>query len=396
MALVDSHRAIGAVTRLLIDHLTRLGFETSVGKPEAAALVNTAAKLNLFLFEIDFDASLRNVQLDPERPSPIWLSLRYLLTAFDANEISDSAAAQELLGQGIAALHQLNFLTLDDAVDAAIRSALENSPEALKITFDSARAEALSRIMQGGSESYRLSAALEVRPVMIVPAELPGYERLVGVDYTRTPVVEIGADGVDIEVFPSLGPRLSHLEPARFAPGDVIEVHGADLHLGGMFCTLDGVELRVQGQRADRLTVQIEGPPPAPGAQGPIAAGAAISPGEHALQARLLLQNGRFRGSNMLVGALRPVVTGASLSGAGDLTVTGLLLGTDSDDVLVAFHADGEVAALVDSPTTAADQQSLSVAQTALAAAGVSLGLYLVIVRVNGQQAALSPQLRVG
>ena len=41
MALAHSGRAIGAVTRLLRDHLMRRGFEVSVGKPEEAATTNT-------------------------------------------------------------------------------------------------------------------------------------------------------------------------------------------------------------------------------------------------------------------------------------------------------------------------------------------------------------------
>ena len=99
MALADSGRAIGAVTRLLREHLVRRGFAVSVGKPEEAADTNTNAKLNLFLYETTFDASLRNVSLHHRQP-PLWLSLKYLLTAFDDRESSDSADALELLSRG--------------------------------------------------------------------------------------------------------------------------------------------------------------------------------------------------------------------------------------------------------------------------------------------------------
>ena len=101
MAFADSGRAIGAVTRLLQDHLIRRGFEVSVGRPEAAAAANANAKLNLFLYETAFDAQLRNHNLRDGEPAPLWLVLRYLLTAFDADEDSDSAAAHELLGRGL-------------------------------------------------------------------------------------------------------------------------------------------------------------------------------------------------------------------------------------------------------------------------------------------------------
>ena len=101
MARADTQRAIGAVTMLLRDHLIRRGYAVSVGKPELAAQTNTAAKLNLFLYETVFDASLRNVGIDDESPTPLWLVLRYLLTAFDEEEQSDSPEAHELLGQGL-------------------------------------------------------------------------------------------------------------------------------------------------------------------------------------------------------------------------------------------------------------------------------------------------------
>src|SRR5678816_1687397 len=102
MAAADTSRAIGAVTRLLRDHLIRRGIEVSVGKPEAAAQDATPdAKLNLFLYEVGFDPFLRNVELRPADPPPLWLILKYLLTAFDAGEDSDSADAHELLGRGI-------------------------------------------------------------------------------------------------------------------------------------------------------------------------------------------------------------------------------------------------------------------------------------------------------
>ena len=96
--------------------------------------------------------------------------LKYLLTAFDGDENSDSAIAHELIGRGIAALHELNFLALDALVATDVRLALENNPEPLKLTFDETTADLLSKIMQGTDERYRLSIAFQMRPVMIVPA----------------------------------------------------------------------------------------------------------------------------------------------------------------------------------------------------------------------------------
>jgi hypothetical protein len=122
VALADSGRAIGPVTRLLRDHLIRRGFDVSVGCPQDAARADTNDKLNLSLYEMCFDASMRNLAPDPP---PLWLTLKYLLTAFDAGKLSASATAHELLGCGLSELQELSFLRLDPLIDLRVRLALE-------------------------------------------------------------------------------------------------------------------------------------------------------------------------------------------------------------------------------------------------------------------------------
>ena len=101
MALLDSNRSIGAVTRLLLDHLDRrTGHTITAGRAEEAAGGN-ARTLNLFLYETVFDAHLKNVTLVEGRSPPLWLTLKYLLTAFDQTGDSDTPDAHEVLGQGM-------------------------------------------------------------------------------------------------------------------------------------------------------------------------------------------------------------------------------------------------------------------------------------------------------
>jgi hypothetical protein len=388
MALADSRRAIGAVTRLLQDHLIRRGFEVSVGKPEQAATANTNAKLNLFLYETLFDANLKNVALDEQRPTPLWLTLKYLITAFDADENSDSASAHELLGRGLTALHELNFLWLDPLVAPDVRLALENNPEPLKLTFDETTAELLSKIMQGTDERYRLSVAFQMRPVMIALAEPPSYSLLVGIDYTTAPPTTIGEEGVHLDVLPTLGPRLTALRPDRFAAGDEIEVFGEELHLTGLECVLGDTVLTILSRRTDRLLVQAEGEITGGATEGPIAAGGAISAGEYPLIVRRPLSPTRFRSSNLLAARLLPTLDTGALDGVGGLTLTGMLLGTDDDDILVALHRDGRIVRAFDVVTTSADQHTLAVASLGT---GLAAGDYRVILSVNSQQARSSP-----
>jgi hypothetical protein len=382
MALADSGKAIGAVTRLLQDHLLRRGFEVSIGKPEQAAASNTNAKLNLFLYETGFDGHLRNHPLRNGEQPPLWMVLKYLLTAFDAKENSDTADAHELLGQGISALNDLNFLTLDSLVAPQVRLALENSPEPLKLTFDETTADLLSKIMQGTDERYRLSIAFQMRPVMIMPGVDPYASLLVGIDYTTAPPTTIGKDGIAIDVRPSLGPSLDSIDPAAFEAGEQIELHGEDLGGVDLEAVLDDVELTITDRRNDRLVVTVDGGP-----GNLIASGTAISAGEHPLFVRRRLSATRTRSSNLVVARLLPTVSSASLV-AGSLVINGVLLGTESDDAVVAFYQDGRTVRLFDVVTASANQQTLTVPGIVGA---VPAGPYRAIIRVNNQQAKVSP-----
>ncbi len=388
MAAVDTGRAIGAVTRLVRDHLIRRGFEVSVGKPEDAAASNTNAKLNLFLYETLFDPQLRNVELRRGEPPPLWLVLKYLLTAFDDGEDSDSADAHELLGRGIAALQELYLLRLVPPVIPSVQAALQDNPEALKLTFDEANTELLSKIMQGTDERYRLSAAFQVRPVLIMPAVPSNSSLLVGIDYSTVPQTVIGPDGVSIDVIPSMGPTLDRIVPAAFEAGASVELFGDDLQGDQIEAVLGDQVLTIVEQRADRLLVTIEGTPPAP-----IASGTTLSAGEHALTVRRRLSPTRVRTGGLQLAKLLPTVTGAALVGA-DLQVTGVLLGrgplqADTDDVVVALFRDGATQRLFDVVGDTSTQGLLIV--PGVAAAGLPGGEYLVIVKVNNQQARFSP-----
>lgn len=390
MAAADTSRAIGAVTRLVRDHLIRRGFLVSVGKPEAAAATNTDAKLNLFLYEVGFDPNLRNVELHSGDPPPLWLVLKYLLTAFDDGELSDSADAHELLGRGIAALHELSLLRLVAPAIPAVQAALQDNPETLKLTFDETSAELISTIMQGTDEKYRLSLAFQVRPVLIIPAAQTNSTLLVGIDYSTTPQTVIGESGVSIDVIPSMGPALDSVVPDAFEAGASVELFGNDLNGTDIEVVLGDQVLTIIERRADRLLVTVEGTPPAP-----IANGSTLSAGEQGLVVRRRLSATRFRSSNTQLTRLLPTVTSVALVG-NDLRITGRLLGrgpaqANTDDVVVALFRDGRAAYLFDVVDNASTQNQLTV--TNVTGVGLAAGSYLVIVKVNNQQARFSPSV---
>lgn len=398
MSLADTGKAIGKVTELLLQHLqVRTGLTVTVGRPEPSASGPQlpAPRLNLFLYEAHFDPSLRNMSLDAGQLPPLWLVLRYLLTSFDPSGSSDSVQAQEQMGEGLRALQEVSHLSLTSiALQAAVIAALKDNPESLKVTFEDANVELLSKVMQGSDESYRFSTAFQVRPVMIATAEPPAYSLLVGVNYTTTPPTIVGEAGVNIPIMPSLGPAIESVDPASFEAGATLTLRGTDLNLIGMSVVLGGVTLAATSQGPNSLTCQ---------ANGPISGGTALSAGSHPITAVVTLPGGRTRSSNLLVASLVPHISSVTASGlhpvpvgkvAGNIRLDGQLLGTDKDDIFLALYQNGAVVAMFDSPFSfAPDQSNLTLAIPN--ASAVLSGTYRVILRINGQQALQSPQVNL-
>ncbi|OAN36777.1 Pvc16 family protein [Mycolicibacterium iranicum] len=398
MALSDTGRAIGAVTRLLQSRLLAalsglaapdipVG-DVTVSRPEPSVGGDPARKLNLFLYEVQLDGGLRSVALDEGQPPPIWLVLRYLMTAFDRDGESDTIEAHEILGEGMRVLQDLNFFSLD-GLPAATVAALADNPEQLKLTFDDATSDLLSKLMNGSDEKYRCSVAFQVRPVPVAMGTPPSYSLLVGVDYTRN--VVIGEDGVRVPVLPSIGPRIDSLTEPSFQIGDSVAVSGDDLHLSDLSVLLGPVELGATSQRPDRLTFEVD---------SSLADGARISAGSHAVVVAQSLPSGRRRKSNPVVGNLRPRLDNTALANLtrvvpadpaspvyGRLTLTGVLLGTEDDDVFVALYRNGRVIRLFDDVTRAGVTPQTELRVEMAEADAVVPGAYMTVLRVNGVQA---------
>jgi hypothetical protein len=402
MALGDTGRAIGATTEALRVRLSdQTALNVTVGRPETD---QGARRLNLFLYEIIFDAYIKNTPLDDGLPAPLWLVLKYIMTAFDEANESDSVQAYEFLGQGVRALQELNYLTAPAGLIPDYVRALTPNPEDLKITFDDSSTDLLSKVMQGSNERYRISVAFQVRPVLIAPAEPASYSLLVGIDYTTTPETVIGEDGVAVHLLPSLGPMITAIEPEVFAPGDVVTVHGTDLNLDNLSVMLGPVELPVTTQRPDRLQFV---------ARADLLTGERISAGGQPLTVVQAITPTRRRRSNMLVGNLLPTLGAVTLllpvavplpppaRVRATLALDGLLLGNDTDDVLLVLYREGETVRAMDyfmleadipappppPPVPAQTRKRIEMTE----ADAVVPGDYRVILRVNGLQAKQSP-----
>jgi hypothetical protein len=253
----------------------------------------------------------------------------------------------------------------------------------------------LAKLMQGSDEKYRCSMAFEIRPVMIAADTLASYSLLVGVDYSADTV--IGEDGIRLPVLPSMGPSIESLSPAAAEPGGTLSVVGTDLHLSGLFVRFGPAELAVTAQQPDTLRCIVD---------GDLTQGATISAGAHPVSVARVLPGGRIRNSNPLIVGLRPLLNAVVPQAItrtnpadpvstviADLVLDGVLLGTERDDVFVGLYRDDATIRLFDAitiiPPPVTPQTSIVVSIPPNQA--VEQGQYLVILRVNGQQALSSP-----
>lgn len=392
MPLASTSRAIGAVTQTLRERLTSLLVATvdqvTVGRPEPPAGNILGSRLNLFLYEIHVDEYLRNQSLDEGQPAPLWLVLHYLITAFDENGESDNIEAHDIIGAAMRVLHAINFLQ----PTAGTSDPLRDNPNELKVTFDAATAELLSKLMQGPDMKYRCSAAFQVRPVLLAPSEPPAYSQVVGVDYSSGGVV-IGERGIHVGVEPSLGPSLTSVVPAKFEPGATLQITGDDLHLDGIAIQMADVVLPIDSKSPSLVQCVVP---------LTLKAGALLPAGSQPITAVQTLPTGRKYSSNAVTGGLLPhldtatpsAVTPIDPSPGAPVTaiidLAGFLLSTSSDAVFLGLSRDGTVVRLFDQFTRpTADQKTLRL--TIATDAAVPTGTYRVILRVNGQQALNSP-----
>lgn len=393
MALADTGLAVGSVSRFLESLLTSAlsnvpPYHTviTVQRPQPdPPNGNTAAhaRLNLFLYEMELDAAMRNVPLTPGVPAPLWVVLRYVMTAFDLAGESDTADSHDVLGMGMQVLLGINDLL----PDVGPYNALVNNPEPLKLTFNQGTPELLSRLMQGPDDKYRCSIAFEVRPVLIAQAVPPVGMQLVGVNYLLG--TTIGLKGVQNFVLPSLGPKLESVEPAQVELGDTLTLSGSGLNEPGISVQLGSATLTPNSQKLDTLTIPVSG-----------IDSTTTSSGNIPVSISQTLSNGHSITSNVASVALLPSVSTITIHAIaaassnpqtvyGTISLTGKLLGGPNDYVEFALSRNGVVALLLDTPDASFVPPGDQTAQqfTFPSTSAIPAGTYFAIFRVNGQQA---------
>jgi uncharacterized protein DUF4255 len=173
---VSDARAIEAVTDTL-----RSILDAGVKEVEGSAVVVTRPpdqvgnsgnemQVNLFLYQADIDGSLRNTDPAGMQPGetgnpPLPLVLHYLVTPYvrDGNDIE----AHRMLGAAMRALHEHPVLTPRDLADGGAYSDVSRQIERIRITWQPLGEKDIYSLWSAFQTQYRLSAAYEVRVVLI-------------------------------------------------------------------------------------------------------------------------------------------------------------------------------------------------------------------------------------
>jgi Pvc16 N-terminal domain len=392
LTLAQTGFAIGSVSRFLAGLLTTALWNVppynpkiTVQRPQSdiAPGTGTQPRINLFLYEVEIDSAMRNTSLTPGSPSPLWVTLRYLMTAFDGAGESDTTDSHDLLGMGMQVLAGVEVVL----PATAGYTALADNPEPLKLTFDQGTPDLLSRLMQGPDDKFRCSAAFQVRPVMIAQPQLPAGMQLIGVNYQLG--TKIGLAGVRNFVLPSMGPQLDGAQPAAVELGDTLTLVGNGLDAPGLAVNLGSAVFTPNMQHPQALSILIAGLDPT-----------SISAGSVAASVSQTLANGLSITSGMVGVALLPTVTSMTISSISTVSaanpnvfatiaLSGSLLGGVGDYVEFALIRNGTVALLLDvhdpafTPPADQGQQQFAIPATS----AVPQGLYFAVFRANGQQA---------
>ncbi len=151
---------------------TDLNDVTCSTKPPVAARQGEGNnQLNLFLYQTNWNAALRNadiagqVRQNESGTTPVALTLYYLVTAYGKN--NDDLLAHRVLGRAMSLLHD-NAVLLPSEIQAALTGAnLSRQIERVRIVPHTISGEELSKLWAVFQTPYRISASYEVSAVLI-------------------------------------------------------------------------------------------------------------------------------------------------------------------------------------------------------------------------------------
>jgi hypothetical protein len=165
--------AISAVTVALRQRLQRAldadlpGTRVTTRPPDKARDNQAGNQLNLFLFHVSPNASLRNAAASAPgpagpRPSPLALNLLYLISAYGRDDDESEPFSQRLLGEAMRVLHEQPILDLP-----GLGQSPAGNPERVRVALQPLALEELTKLWTMFQTPYRISAVYEATAVVI-------------------------------------------------------------------------------------------------------------------------------------------------------------------------------------------------------------------------------------
>lgn len=222
--------AIASVTATLQHLLVQAtsGVDITTKPPAAARNGGNGNQLNLFLYATHVNTAFSNssmpgqVRNGESGPPPLALVLKYLLTAYGAND--DDISGQGLMGQAMSVFHDHPVLGQSDIEGITPDSDLHNQIERLRITPDVLSLDDMSKLWTSFQAEYRLSTGYEVS-VVLIESTRSGRSPL--------PVLKRGEQNQGAHVLATSSPVLSGLRFPNQKPGaelgDLVTIFGEQL-----------------------------------------------------------------------------------------------------------------------------------------------------------------------
>ncbi len=241
---MSNHRAIAAVTATLRNLLTKsmVGVQIVARSPDKVS-VGGAAQLNIFLYLVSQNGSMRNMPIPQQvKPGetgypPLALNLYYLITAYGPDVDDENVNSHQLLGQAMNVFHDHPLLGADEiqkaASNAGVDSDLHHQIERIRITPQPMTLEEMSKLWTTFQTNFRISTAYEVAVVLIESTRSAK---------TPLPVLKRGEKDTGASALGSM-PPLPTLESVRMPNGQLSAQLNDELTLKGF--NLSGSNLKV-------------------------------------------------------------------------------------------------------------------------------------------------------
>ncbi|OPY75274.1 MAG: hypothetical protein A4E63_00385 [Syntrophorhabdus sp. PtaU1.Bin050] len=206
-------------------------------------------RINLFLYKVQENATLRNLDWQVKRgepnqlvPPPLSLNLSYLMTAYAPNDPqTGNSAAHSILGDAMRVFYENAIIPENHLVDGLI-----DAREHVKIMMNTLDLDELSKVWSTFTQPFRLSVLYEVSTVQL--DMLSSSERVMA-----GRVRQIGKPRVEVPFKP---PVVGAMEPASGAPGTVVTFRGTGLAGWKAYVTIMG-RMIANGEDIDEDTFQV-------------------------------------------------------------------------------------------------------------------------------------------